>query len=389
MKKGSTKIIVILLGVVILFSAGFGTSYINDLGATQRSLTQWKASTTPDAIFPRVESKDVGLWIKGSAQCLEVDADGVIAGTGSACGSGGGGGGTSKWATTTADSGIHPNVGADVDVLIGSTSTSTTAKLEVIGGIFANASSTIDSNFTVTGAVVFDTALTVANGGTGAVTLTGILEGNGTGAFTANDSSTVGQVLRVTGASAFAFGALDLADSDAITGTLPTGNGGTGVTTLDDIVGTANEITVTNGANTIIGGDATLSLPSVVFLGTSGQLGRDADNLIDFVTDNEIMFRTSATDNRFIIKSDGRVGVGSTTPMSLLGVNGTTTTETLNIDDPDHTGTSTIYIYSGTAGFGGEIILEDEDAAGCTSITTLNGTINGQTVTCPDDPIAN
>lgn len=38
------------------------------------------------------------------------------------------------------------------------------------------------------------------------------------------DSSTVGQVLRVTGSSTYAFGALDLADSDAVTGTLPAAN---------------------------------------------------------------------------------------------------------------------------------------------------------------------
>lgn len=39
---------------------------------------------------------------------------------------------------------------------------------------------------------------------------------------------TAGQVLRATGASAAAFGALDLANSNAITGTLPAANGGSG-----------------------------------------------------------------------------------------------------------------------------------------------------------------
>lgn len=67
--------------------------------------------------------------------------------------------------------------------------------------------------------------LPVANGGTGASTLTGILQGNGTSAVTAiTNSSTVGQVLRVTGASTYAWGALDLSDTDAVTGDLPFAN---------------------------------------------------------------------------------------------------------------------------------------------------------------------
>lgn len=75
-------------------------------------------------------------------------------------------------------------------------------------------------------------AVTVAQGGSGATTLTGVLIGNGTSAFTAATSSTVGQVLRVTGANTYALGAVDLADGDAITGTLPVGNGGTGLTAV-------------------------------------------------------------------------------------------------------------------------------------------------------------
>lgn len=67
-------------------------------------------------------------------------------------------------------------------------------------------------------------AVTVAQGGTGATTLTGVLVGNGTSAVTAATSSTVGQVLRVTGANAYALGAVDLANGDAITGNLPVTN---------------------------------------------------------------------------------------------------------------------------------------------------------------------
>lgn len=102
--------------------------------------------------------------------------------------------------------------------------------------------------------------LPVSSGGTGATTVTGLLQGNGTSAVTAiTNSATVGQVLRVTGTSTYAWGALDLADTDATTGTLPVGSGGTGVTAIGGDVtlfgsnGTANiyytpAITTTAGA---------------------------------------------------------------------------------------------------------------------------------------------
>lgn len=47
------------------------------------------------------------------------------------------------------------------------------------------------------------------------------------------------------------------------------------------------------------------------------------------------------------------------------------------------TATSTVYLYSGAANTGGSVIVEDHDAAGCTAISALNGTVIGATVTCP------
>lgn len=52
----------------------------------------------------------------------------------------------------------------------------------------------------------------------------------------------------------------------SLTTDLPVASGGTGVSVLDDVVGTAAQITVTSGADSIIGGDVTLSLPSAVTL---------------------------------------------------------------------------------------------------------------------------
>lgn len=128
----------------------------------------------------------------------------------------------------------------------------------VIGGV-SPAVGTFTSlgatNLAVTGTIVFTTALSVANGGSGAATLTGVLVGNGTSAFTASTSSTTGQVLRCTGANTFAFGALNLADTNAVTGVLPIANGGTGSSTaaaaLTAFGITFAKVTLTAGVATI------------------------------------------------------------------------------------------------------------------------------------------
>lgn len=108
----------------------------------------------------------------------------------------------------------------------------------------------------------------VANGGSGAATLTGILQGNGTSAFTAiSNSSTVGQVLRVTGASTYAWGALDLADADAVTGVLPFANGG-----MDIVSGrsTGQTAAVSSVATLTVGGsDASYWVSGNVLVTTS------------------------------------------------------------------------------------------------------------------------
>ena len=87
------------------------------------------------------------------------------------------------------------------------------------------------------GAVGIVDPLTVAKGGTGVATITdrSVIIGRGTAAVEDAAPGNAGQVLRSTGAAANpAFGAVDLNDTDAITNTLPTGNGGTGQTAATD-----------------------------------------------------------------------------------------------------------------------------------------------------------
>jgi len=74
---------------------------------------------------------------------------------------------------------------------------------------------------------------------------------------------------------------------------------GAGTYTERTITGSSNEITATDGDG--VSGNPTLELPDVVYLDSSGKLGRDADNLIDFTTDNQLTWRVNANDELRLI----------------------------------------------------------------------------------------
>lgn len=81
--------------------------------------------------------------------------------------------------------------------------------------------------------------------------------------------------------------------------------------TTNDLLGTSNEIVVTNGTASIVASsDVTLSLPSTIY-NDSFVIGRDADNYMDFTIDNVISFKTNGTADRFIIDSNGSIGIAT------------------------------------------------------------------------------
>jgi hypothetical protein len=92
-------------------------------------------------------------------QCLQETSAGVPSWV--ACGAGGGGSSGGGW--TFIKAGIYNSTTTD-QVMIGETSTTTLAKLEINGGLFASASSTITGPFTALNAST--TNLTVPSGGT-------------------------------------------------------------------------------------------------------------------------------------------------------------------------------------------------------------------------------
>jgi len=175
----------------------------------------------------------------------------------------------------------------------------------------------------LTGAV--SGTLPVANGGTGATTLTGLLQGNGTSAVTAiTNSSTVGQILRVTGASTYAWGALDLADTDAITGDLPFANlaqgtalsvlGVTGNSTADNAsiaAGTDNQVLRRSGTSLAFGAVNLASSDAVtgVLDETNGGTGQST------ITTGDILYGSgSNTLSKLSIGAASTYLKGGTTP---------------------------------------------------------------------------
>jgi len=118
---------------------------------------------------------------------------------------------------------------------------------------------TITTLGTITTGTWDATTVAVTAGGTGVESFTdnGVVYGNGTSALDVTSAGTQYQVLQAGSGGVPAFGALNLGQASAITGTLPLGNGGTGATTAATaraalVVPTMYKAAVPSGATTAV-----------------------------------------------------------------------------------------------------------------------------------------
>jgi hypothetical protein len=178
---------------------------------------------------------------------------------------------------------------------------------------FPNAS----SNILTDNAVV-----TVAQGGTQVATITGLMQGNGTSPVTGiTNSSTVGQILRTTGASTYAWGAADLADTDAVTGILPGANGGTG-NGFWAATGPATSLktfTFPNASATVLTTNAAVSIAQ----GGTGQAtaGPAFDALSPVTTRGDLIMRGASVNERLGKGTQYQVLTGGATDLTWGAVN--------------------------------------------------------------------
>lgn len=174
-----------------------------------------------------------------------------------------------------------------------------------------------------TGALSSEANLAVTRGGSGAGTFTtnGLLFGNGTSAFGVTAAGTANQVCRVPGAGGSpAFGALDLAQSAAVTGVLDETNGGTGLSAY-----TLGDVPYASAANTLarLAGNTTTTRNFLRQTGTGAASAAPAwDTLIAGDLPTHVHSAADVTTGTLVVARGGS-GAGTFTADGVLLGNGT------------------------------------------------------------------
>jgi hypothetical protein len=207
----------------------------------------------------------------------------------------------------------------------------------------------------VDGTVAFGTALTVANGGTGATTLTGVVKGNGTSAFTA--------------------GSVNLASE--VTGTLPLGNGGTGQTTAQAAI---NSLAGATTSGQYLRGNGSNVVMSAIQAGDVPTLNQNTTGTAANVTGTVAVANGGTGQTTY---TNGQLLIGNTTGNTLSKA---TLTAGSNITITNGAGTITIASTGGGGGGGATTYTGTVAAASWTGsgpytqTVTVTGVASGDTV---------
>lgn len=256
------------------------------------------------------------LFNVGSSAQFQINSSGVIVG--------------GTWQGTTVAVGYGGTGVTSLSDIIG-----TTNQVNVSGGaarvIGGNVTLSLPQDINATASPTFDSMTLSSVAATTLLTLTNtqsvVLKSGGSGANLVGTSTNSAFEIITNNTSRVTISAGGVM---TLTSALPVGSGGTGVTSLSDIIGTTNQVSVSGGAARVIGGNVTLSLPqdihtgagptfdtltlttsltSPIVQGSTSSAGNLTLKSTSHGTKAKILFGTSAYDevNNFL-------GLGTTTP---------------------------------------------------------------------------
>lgn len=325
--KTRTKILIgvgAVVAVAVMAGGYFFPTQIRAFGASVYVTVQGGTGTSsPSGILYGDGTSALKTVITGS-NCT------FIAGTFNCTGGGGSGSGTVSTSTALASGQVDfstgvSTIGNDSNFLWDNTAklfsvltNATTSKLSSGQAWFGE---TATSSFSKAGALTLASALTVANGGTGAATLTGLLSGNGTSAFTATANGTNGQILAMSGAVPTWVASTSVA---AGTGISVSANGTVTTVTNSGVIsvgnGTGTTCTGTNPASCSLAAIAANSVLANSTGGSSIPVAVATSSLYTGSTGSVAYF--SATNNLIgtstvFLDTFGNVGIGTLTPTAV------------------------------------------------------------------------